>query len=188
MHDLAAITPLGGILPKVDTIGAIRIAEVTDTAIASVTTRLGKEKPFLAAAKKFFGVALPSPGTWAAGKDYVLIWTGPNQWFAEAPFATHEDIAHIVKIGLGDSASVTEQTDGWARFDVEGATVVDMLERLCPAPIRRMTTAEATRTIMEHIGCFMVCRAAGARFSVICPRSFAGSLHHALHVAARSIA
>ncbi len=188
MHDLAALTPLGGSEPKAETIGAVRIAEITDTALASVTCRNEKSGPFLKAAKTLFGVTPPAPGTSVAGAVYTLIWTGPEQWFAEAPFATHEDIAGIIKEGLGDNASVTEQTDGWARFDVEGATVVDMLERLCPAPARRMKTGDATRTLIEHVGSFLVCRSAGAHFSVICPRSYAGSMHHALCAAARSIA
>lgn len=188
MHDLAALTPLGGTAPKTDRIGAILITEVTDQALASVTCRHGKAKPFATAAKKLFGVTLPAPGMAAAGDPWTLIWTGPEQWFAEAPFTSHEDIARIAKAGLGDTASVTEQTDGWVRFDIEGSTVVDLLERLCPVPSRQMKTGAATRTVMEHMGCFVVCRTAGAHFSVIAPRSYAGSLHHALCGAARSIA
>lgn len=188
VHDLAALTPLGGTAPKSDRISAIHITEVMDRALASVTCRHGKSKTFATAAKKLFGVSLPMPGTSAHGDPWSLIWTGPDQWFAEAPFASHEDIARIVKAGLGDTASVTEQTDGWVRFDVEGETVVDLLERLCPVPSRKMKTGAATRTLLEHMGCFVICRAAGTHFSVIAPRSFAGSLHHALCAAARSIA
>jgi sarcosine oxidase, subunit gamma len=188
VHDLTALTPLGTATPRTDRIGKIRITEVTDRALASVTCRQGQTKAFATAAKTLFGVNLPPPGTSAAGDPWTLIWTGPEQWFAEAPFASHEDIARIVKAGLGDTASVTEQTDGWVRFDVEGAEVVALLERLCPVPSRRMKTGAATRTLLEHMGCFVICRAEAAHFSLIAPRSFAGSLHHALSAAARSIA
>jgi sarcosine oxidase subunit gamma len=187
VHDLAALTPLGGTDPKTDRIGAMTISEVTDRALASVTCRAGKSKPFHTAAKKLFGADLPAPGHWAEGPTYGVIWTGLEQWFVEAPFATHEDIVRIVKEPLGDTASVTEQTDGWVRFDLAGGTAVDMLERLCPVPARRMKKADATRSIIEHMGCFVICRDT-THFSVIAPRSFAGSLHHALCAAARSVA
>lgn len=188
MHDLAALTPLGDSAPKTETIGGLRISEIIDTALASVSCRAGQSKPFTTAAEKLFGIALAEPGSWMAGDPYNLIWTGPDQWFVEAPFASHEDIARLVKAGLGDTASVTEQTDGWVRFDVEGAKAVDLLERLCPVPARRMKTGAATRTILEHMGCFVVCRTQARLFSVIAPRSFAGSLHHALCAAAKSVA
>lgn len=188
MHNLAAITPLGATSPKEVRVAGITITEITDTALASVTCRLGHQKTFETAARKFFGVALPSPGHWAAGADYSLIWTGPDQWFAEAPFVSYEDIARIVKAGLGDIASVTEQTDGWARFDIAGAHAVGMFERLCAVNTRQMKTGQATRTVIEHLGCFLVCRETGRRFSVIAPRSSAASMLHALEGAARSVA
>lgn len=188
MHDLAALTPLGAAFPKTDRVGDITIAEVTDRALASVSARSGAEATFHTAAKALFGFDLPGPGTSAAAGDFHLIWTGPDQWFVEAPFASHEDISRIVKAGLGATASVTEQTDGWVRFDITGGTVVDMLERLCPVPTRRMETGAATRSIVEHMGCFVICRTKGQRFSIIAPRSYAGSLHHALKATAHSIA
>lgn len=188
MHDLASLTPLGGTAPRTETIGAVAISEVTDRALASVAARRGHATDFAAAAETLFGQKPPAPGAWSQAGDWTLIWTGPDQWFAEAPFASHEDIARIVKDGLGDTASVTEQTDGWACFDVEGAGVLALLERLCPLPTRQMATGAATRSIVEHMGCIVVCRRQGAHFSLIAPRSFAGSLHHALTAAARSIA
>ncbi len=188
MHDLAALTPLGGTTPQTDRIGGLTISEVTDRALASVSGRHGQSAALHEAAKALFGVELPGPGTLAAGSPYALIWTGADQWFVEAPFASHEDISRIVKDGLGATASVTEQTDGWVRFDLVGDGVIDMMERLCPVPARRMDTGAATRSIVEHMGCFVVCRAKGQHFSLIAPRSFAGSLHHALMACARSIA
>lgn len=188
MHDLAALTPLGAAAPKTLQIGAVTISEVVDRALASVSCRQGRKAAFDAAASTLFGIELPAPGQSAVGAVWSLIWTGPEQWFAEAPFASHEDIARIVKDGLGDSASVTEQTDGWVRFDIEGPGVVRLMERLCPVPARRMGTGAATRTLMEHMGCLVICRSKGRHFSLLAPRSFAGSLHHALTTAARSIA
>ena len=187
MHSLAALTPLGSPLPKTEKIGTLKISEITDCALASVSLRRGKDNGFAVAAETLFATALPTPGAWRQAGVYGLIWMGPDQWFVEAPFDSHEDIAKILKAGLGDSASVTEQTDGWARFDVQGARVFDLLERLCPAPSRRMQSGSATRTLLEHIGCLLICRETAQHFTLLAPRSYAKSLLHALTAAARSI-
>lgn len=187
MHNLAALTPLGASQAKTEQVGQIRISEVTDRALASVSCRIGQTKAFAKAATKLFKMELPGPGAWTETAPYGLIWTGPEQWFVEAPFASHEDIARIVKAGMGDTASITEQTDGWVRFDVEGARVLEMLERLCPVPSRQMKTGAATRTILEHMGCLVICRVTRQRFSLLAPRSYAQSLLHALKASALSV-
>jgi sarcosine oxidase subunit gamma len=188
VSELHALTALGADAPRRDTIGTVTIAEVDDRAIASVAVREGKDKAFEKAAKKLFGVATPAPGHWDAGKDFGLIWTGPGQWFAVAPIATHDDIAGLIKVGLGDTASVTEQTGGWCTFELSGGAVGAVMERLVPVDTARMQAGHATRTFAEHMGVIVICREAARRFTVMAPRSFAGSLHHALTAAARSVA
>lgn len=188
MDKLAARTPLGATEPRRSNIGALAITEIVDSALASVAIRLGKADAFTKAADDLFGTSLPDAGHWASGETFTLVWTGPEQWFVEAPLATHDAIDLILKRPLGDTVSVTDQTDGWVRFDIAGATAVDLLERLCPAPSRRMQTHDATRTLLEHMSCMLICRETGQHFSVLGPRSYAVSLHHALCSAARSIA
>jgi len=185
-HRLKALAPLGGATPKVDRFENLTITEFTGAALASVASRVGKEKPCATAAKKVLGVALPSVGKMASRGVFNAFWSGPEQWFVEAPFETHEDLAAILKAGLKATASVTEQTDGWCRFDVEGQGAVKVFERLCPVNIRTMESDTVTRTAIDHTGCFLLCRTAGEAFSVYGPRSSAGSLHHALTTAAVS--
>jgi len=50
-----------------------------------------------------------------------------------------------------------------------------------------MAQGQVTRTRLEHLGCFLICRTKNSHFSVFGPRSSAGSLHHALTVAATSV-
>ncbi|MCB2127580.1 MAG: sarcosine oxidase subunit gamma [Rhodobacteraceae bacterium] len=188
MSELRPITALGADAPRRDTIGTVTITEVDDRAIASVASRAGKGKAFEKAAKTLFGIAPPQPGRWDGGADYALIWTGPDQWFAEAPLATHEDIATLIKAGLGDTASVTEQTGGWCAFELSGGAVGAVMERLVPVDAARMQAGHATRSFAEHMGVIVICREAGRRFTLMAPRSFAGSLHHALGAVARSVA
>lgn len=184
MHKLSPITALGGTNARREAIGALTITEVPDVALASLALRSGQGAAVTKAAKKLFGVALPGPGGMVASAPWTLFWTAPDQWFVEAPMASHEDIAAHLKSGFGSAASITEQSGGWARFDLEGTSAVDALERLSAANSRHMQAGQATRSSIEHLGCYLLCRAAGQHFSIYGPRSSAQSLHHALCQAA----
>ncbi|MEP2031321.1 MAG: sarcosine oxidase subunit gamma [Paracoccaceae bacterium] len=186
MHDLVATSPLGGPRPRTGNFGSVVISECPGWALASVAARRGKEKTMATSAKKLLGFALPGVSSLANNGTYTAFWTGPDQWMIEAPHASHEDLAEQIKSALGDKASVTEQNDGWARFDLTGTGCHDVLERLCNANTRAMQTGAVTRTRLEHLGCFVICRAKNDHFSVIGPRSSAGSIHHALTTAAKS--
>ncbi|MFD2739431.1 sarcosine oxidase subunit gamma [Sulfitobacter aestuarii] len=186
MHDLKPITPLGGTAPQVDSFDGLQIAECPDWALASIAARRGREAEAAGAAEKFLGSALPDVAASTQEGPFTAFWTGPQQWMVEAPHDSHEDLAAQVKSALGDTASITEQTDGWCRFDLTGRRCHDALERLCNADSRAMAQGQVTRTRLEHLGCFLICREKDSHFSVIGPRSSAGSIHHALTVAAGS--
>ena len=186
MHDLAPLTALGASEPRVDEIGSVRIAEVTDVALASLARRRAATDAFDRAARDLIDADLPGPGRSAGGGEWTAHWTGPDQWLLEAPFDAHEDIAREVKAAFGDEASVTEQTDGWARFDLSG-DCLPLLERLTPLDTAAMVSGSVSRTVIEHLGCLLICREAPGRWSVLGPRSAAGSLHHALTQGARAL-
>jgi len=156
-------------------IQGLGISENPSVALASVAARLGQEKAFALAAEKLFGTALPGPEEVGPGSDYTVFWTGPDQYFVEAPIETHEDIEVRLKLALKESASVTDQSGGWVRFDVTGEKALATFERL----------SMPERTVIEHIGCFIITREDS--LSVWAPRSYAGSLSHALQVAAKSV-
>jgi sarcosine oxidase, subunit gamma len=185
-HRLKPLLPLGGAAPRVDRYDGLTISENADVALASLAGRRGQADNLDRACKDLFGTALPGPGCSASGQLYTVIWIGPEQWFVEAPFATHEDIARILKTVVKDAASVTEQTDGWARFDVAGPRACDVLERLCALNVRGMQTDDASRTLIEHLGCLVICRKQSLEFSVLGPGSAARSLHHAIVTVAQS--
>ncbi len=106
-------------------------------------------------------------------------------WFVEAPFASHELIADLLKASLGDAASVTEQTDAWVAFDLAAADLAPLLERLCNVDLPSVPNGYATRTVMEHLGVYLVKLDQGA-VRLYGPRSSAQSLLHALEGAAVS--
>ncbi len=187
MHDLKPTTALGGAKPRVDTIGALTITENIGVALASVAARLNGEKKTAQVLKKLLG-DVPGPGRAQLHDPEAGFWMGPNQWMIGAPMVTHELLADQLKDSLGDAASVTEQSGGWVVFDVVGPNMIDAMERICPAPIRRMVAGDAQRTTIHHLSCFVIRRDADDHVRVIGPRASAGSLHHALAGAAHSVA
>lgn len=188
MHKLKAITPLGAKNPRVDTVGAITITEVVDQALASVAARQGQEKALRRALQKHHDLVLPDVGASSRAGGLLAFWLGPEQWMLSAPYDSDELLAAELKLTVGKSASVVEQTDGWCCFDVSGATVCDILERLCAVPVRTMDKGAVVRSIIEHSGAFVWCLRPGERFALMSPRSSASSLHHGLLTAATSIA
>lgn len=185
MHSLKAITALGENEAQVDIVHGLTITECPDWAIASVAARMGKEKSLATAFKKAMGMALPKPSKSIGEGGITVFWTGPNQYFVEAPIADNETLVDTLADALKRTASITEQTDGWVRFDVQGARCSDVFERLCILDTRAMTKGAVSRTTLEHSGCFILCRT-HAYFSVYGPRSTAASLHHGLVTAAKS--
>ncbi len=111
----------------------------------------------------------------------------PDMWMVEAPFATHEDIRPALLAVFGDAASITEQTDAWVRFDLAGPELERLMERLSNFDLAPAPEGAATRTVIEHMGCYLIKRSAQA-ITLYGPRSSARSLHHALTVAAASLA
>lgn len=186
MHNLSSLTALGGTKAQIDEFEGLTIAENPDIALASLALRNGKETGFNRACKTTTGVATPAAGTFANAGDYTVFSTGLDQWMVQAPIATHENLAAQLEAAFKANASVTEQNDGWVRFDVTGPLCVPMFERLCAVNTRAMKAGDVTRTSIEHLGCFVMCHTAGTSFGVIGPRSSAASLHHALTTAARS--
>ncbi len=186
MHDLPPITPLGGTEPQSVTVAGLTCTEQCDLALASVAARLGKEKNCAAALKHLLGLEAPGAGKALLSAPYSAVWAGPDQWMLGADIATHEDIAARVKDALKDSASVTEQTDAWCCFDLSGEGIAPVMELLCNIDMRRMTSGDATRTTIHHLGCFVVCGDPDSFLRILGPRASAGSLHHAVLTAMHS--
>lgn len=180
-----ALTALGHDAADVVTVGPYRIAERFDVALASLAMRRGQEKGFAVAAKKL-GVPLPQASRFEAGKEFSAFWTTPEMWFVEADFAAHEDIVAALKPGFGETASITEQTDAWVRFDVSGAGLERLFERLSNLDLGQLPDGFASRTVIEHLGVYLI-RQSATSVTLYGPRSSAQGLLHALEVTAKSV-
>ncbi|GAB1361678.1 hypothetical protein MASR1M32_09140 [Rhodobacter sp.] len=182
---LHSLTALGQPAPQTHQVGPYRIEERFDVALASVATRKGRAAEVTKAAKDA-GIPLPDPARFSAGNPWSAFWVAPDMWFVEAPFASHEDIVALVKPVFGDATSVTEQTDAWVRFDVSAPDLAPLMERLCNVDFARAADGFATRTVIEHIGCYVIRHGAGM-VTIYGARSSAQSLQHCLEVTAASV-
>ena len=187
MHDLTPVTALGGTEPRVDTIGTLTISEHPGVSLASVAMRNRKKTEFTKGMKALLG-AVPGPGQYHFGDPISGFWMGPDQWMIGAAMETHEDLADQAKALLGDTASVTEQSGAWVVFDLQGDRMRDAMELLCAVNIRKMGPGDAQRTMIHQLGCFVIPRQEADRVYILGPRASAGSLHHALIGAAKSVA
>ncbi|MFM7446560.1 MAG: sarcosine oxidase subunit gamma, partial [Tabrizicola sp.] len=150
-----ALTALGHHTTETVDIGPYRITERFDVALASLAVRRGQEKAFAAAAKKL-DLPLPGPATWAKGKNFSSFWTTPEMWLIEADYTTHEDIVAALKPSFGETASLTEQTDAWVRYDVSGDMLPTLFERLTNLDLPALPDGYASRTVIEHLGVYLV--------------------------------
>jgi sarcosine oxidase subunit gamma len=181
---LQPLTALGKREATTVTHGPLTISERTDVALASVAARKGRMTDLAKAAEKA-GVPLPGPATQQPGTPYSAFWTAPEMWFVEAPYATHELIADLLKSALGDAASITEQTDAWVAFDLAAPDLTPLLERLCNVDYTTKPDGYATRTVIEHLGVYLIKHGPSAA-RLYGPRSSAESLLHAIETAAHS--
>ena len=185
MAEFQAMTALGARVAAVVTAGPLTISEQVDVALASVAVRRGRFAD-LAAAARVAGVPLPGVACHVSEVPYSAFWVTPEMWFVEAPFATHQAIADLLKSALGDAASVTEQTDAWVAFDLAAPDLSPLLERLCNVNFQSAPQGHATRTVIDHLGCYIIKNGPGAA-RLYGPRSSAQSLLHAVEVAAASV-
>ena len=187
-HRLYPVLATGDAQPRHARHGIVTLTEVPDLAIASLAQRAGGRDALTALSQELIDAPLPEPRRVAGSRGGVqMMWTGPDQWLVLAPFATHEDIAERLAKSAGGAASVTEQTDAWVCFALEGAGCIALLERLCRLDLARMEAGMADRTGIEHMGCFVICDAPGTAWRVLGARSSALSLWHALESVARGL-
>jgi sarcosine oxidase subunit gamma len=179
--DLTPMTALGATAPRTLSAGALTLREDDRLALASLAVAADSPAPF--------GIALPGPGGWVDVPDGLgAFWMARDQWMiAGAGRAGTDFAAELAQAAPG--ARVTEQTDAWAAFEITGdaAALAALLERLVNLPPRATAPGRSTRTLLHHMGVFVI-RPAADRMVVLGMRSAAGSLWHALETAADRLA
>ncbi|MEO1112584.1 MAG: sarcosine oxidase subunit gamma [Pseudomonadota bacterium] len=159
---------------------------VPGLALASVAARNGKEDAAAAQLSNIMGTGLPLAGAFCQGPEQTAFWIGRDQWMIVADHETHEQLAAELKSSLGDAASVTEQNDGWICLDVTGPDLPRLFERLMHADANALREGAAIRTVIEHVGCFILCLETDRHYRLFAGRSYGRSLFHALSEGLRS--
>ena len=181
-------TPFGGSESITEDWSGFTIREVPEHSLASVAARHGQEEALRAAVKTAFGVDLPSPGRSARGGAVVFEWMGQGQWFAEAKGKGDVAFARELSETLGETASITNQSDSWVQLQLSGANTRAVLEKLCPLDLHGsvFTPGAVARTVMEHLGAIIALLDDSPSFKLLTARSSSRSFLHALRQAADS--
>jgi sarcosine oxidase subunit gamma len=186
-YRLTPRTAFGAEAPHVVSHGAARLEERPGVALASVAARAGQADAVAAALTALTG-GEAGIGGFYDGTPIALFWSGPSQWFAMADRGGDDMLADTLKAHLGDAASITDQSDGWVAFDLTGARLEAVLERLCNVDLAGFGAGGAVRTVIGHMPAFVLCRSPGAACRLLCMRSMATGFAHAVGTAMASVA
>lgn len=177
-------TALGGGTARTAVHGALTLTENTGLALASLALRRGSPEPAP------FGLALPGPGLWADKGQVAAMWTGPGQWLIEGPGRAETDFAAEVEAAC-PGCSVSEQTDGFAAFEIRSASgetpLLALMAKLVNLDPAQLGPGRACRTGLENMSVFVI-RRAPVRLAMLGMRSSAGTLWHAIETAAARLA
>lgn len=185
MHDLAPFCALGGSAPRIDQVAGVTLTETPGHALASVAARLGQEDACTKHLGTLLGSEAPGVGSWVRSEPISAFWTGPDQWMLSAPFDTHEDLAAQLTAHFGATTAITEQTDAWVWFDMQGDGVEQVMQLCANIDIEKMPVGAAARSVIHYMGVFVL-RSAPDALTILGGRSSGGSLHHALLTAMKS--
>jgi heterotetrameric sarcosine oxidase gamma subunit len=144
--------------------------------MVSVLVRKGRAPELHEALRGHFGLGLPDgPGCVRAGKR-TLLGIGPGRWLFLG--LQMEELAP-----LRGMASLSDQGDGYAVFELWGPKLQAVLARGVPLDMRNFAEDTAAVTAIAHIGA-IVWKSAPERVAIAVFRSYAGSFWHWLSVTA----
>lgn len=158
------------------TIGEWTFRQVTDCSLISLATRAADQT----CVQETLGHSLPGIGEALGDSTSGAFWMAPHQWMLWSPYGQ----SPVAQADLSDAAYLTDQTDGWIRFDITGADFAPVLERLCDINLSQWQVGCVQRTQIHHIGVFVLYLTHG--LSIWVPRSMAASLWHAAEQATRT--
>ncbi len=168
-------------------LGDVAVAEVTDIAIVSIATPLDGKAALAAAVTAAWGTGLPEPRMTSRSGDgaITLISSSTDQYLALLPGVDGLAVTGVAET-LGDAGYYTEQTDNWVALRVSGAKAITALERICLLDLATMPGGGAGRTVIEHLGAFVM-KEANDQFLLLSGSSSAKSFLHAIELSMQNI-
>lgn len=186
---MAETTLMAAPATAIDTqIGDIQIRERADLALVSAAIPLGGDAKLAKCLTAEFGLKMPSPTMATAKGETWALKSASDQLLLIVP-RDGENTEHAVMTAISGTAYTTEQSDAWVVLDMDGETVRDALERVCPIDLHDDVFPVGTyaRTVMEHMGA-LVLRVSQTSFRLFSARSSALSFTHALETSCRYVA
>lgn len=178
MVKLVAKTPAEGILPI--EVNGLSLSEVVPELITSVMPYDGQKAAASDLLKATAGLDLPGPNRTTGQDGARAVWTGRGQAMV---------LGAPVDPSLARHAALTDQSDAWAVFRLEGQGVEDVLARLTPLDLNPglFKRGHAARSLLGHMTAVFVKPADGV-FEILVFRSMARSAVHELETAMKAVA
>ena len=129
-------------------------AKVLDTvALATVLLRKGQRDALAAQCRLHLALELPNGPQRTVGREVALVGTGPGAWLAVRDEGKG-DFAPWLKAILGDTVSISDQSDGYAVLRLSGPKVRAILAKMVPIDLhpKVFPVGSAAVTLAGHIG------------------------------------
>jgi len=131
---------------------SLRVAAITDRRALLLQGR--PDDPVLRdAVQRAFGVELPGPLAMSARAGTAILWLSPTEWLIELP-ASANDSGRIIAGALQATlAALTDMSDAFAGFDIDGARAVDVLMSGCSLELTSsaFATGRVARTAIADL-------------------------------------
>ena len=178
MVKLIAKTPAEGLLPL--EINGLHLSEVVPEAVTSIMPYAGQEAAASALLQSLLGLDLPGPNRATGRAGARAVWSGRGQALL---------VGKAVDGTLARHAALTDQSDGWAIFSLQGQGVEDVLARLTPLDLNRgvFKRGHAARSLLGHMSAILS-RTGENTFEIMVFRSMARTAVHELEVAMKAVA
>lgn len=178
MVNLVSKSPVDGLVPL--KINGLSLTEIVPEQVTSVAPYAGQESAASEALTALIGAGIPAPNR-STGRDGArVVWTGAGQAMVIGP---------VVDPSLAQHAALTDQSDAWVTFKLQGQGVEDVLARLTPLDLNPgvFKTGHAARSQLGHMNAVFLKVAADA-FEIMIFRSMARTAVHEVEIAMKAVA
>ena len=157
----------------------VRIAPFHPQAALCVIARRGRAQALIARAHERHGLALPATPARALAEALAAVWIAPGQWLILSPGEPDALAARLAE-DFADLASIVDQSDARAFFDVSGPRARDALAKMLPIDLAavQFSPGSAAITLAGHIGVLIWQDDARPTYTLGVTRSIAGSFWH----------
>ncbi len=182
---LSSRAAFAGLVAPTSTGGGVLALDRDGIGLATVLVRKGRGDTLNTRVRERFGIELQDRPRRVAAGDVAFVGTGPGAWLATCEGAGNAFAASLAR-NLGEWASISDQTDGYAVLRLSGARVRDTLAKLVPIDVHPhvFKPGDVASTVAAHTGVILWRLDDGADgtpgFEMAVFRSLARSFWHAV--------